>query len=205
MIKFLFMLHDRGVVEIAGEHPVDPQANTLLDTVDVGVEPPPSAAGAEQVDAQEPEVPDPADDPDRAVELLSRKEYAAALDILNRCYRAKPDDNHLRQLLFQAESGYLETVREGELAPTRIPVPLPAARSATESGLQPTELYLLELLDGVADIQSINWVAPLREVDVLRALQRMLEKGLIELRDPDPSKEGQEAETPVKAVQWSPF
>ena len=205
VIKFLFMLHDRGVVEIAGEHPVDPQANTLLDTVDVGVEPPPSAAGAEQVDAQEPEVPDPADDPDRAVELLSRKEYAAALDILNRCYRAKPDDNHLRQLLFQAESGYLETVREGELAPTRIPVPLPAARSATESGLQPTELYLLELLDGVADIQSINWVAPLREVDVLRALQRMLEKGLIELRDPDPSKEGQEAETPVKAVQWSPF
>jgi len=33
----------------------------------------------------------------------------------------------------------------------------------------------------------------------------MLERGLIELRDPDPATEGQKAGSPVKAVQWSPF
>lgn len=203
VIKFLFMLHGRGIVEIASERPADPQAQTLLDGGEVEVEAAEEAEASTQQDVKQQEPPQEEGNVDKAVELISRKEYAAALDILNRCYRAQPDDNHLRHLLFQAEAGYRETVLEGALSPTKIPVRLPSA--AADAGLQPAELFLLDMLDGETDIQSISWVAPLREVDVLRALQRMLDKGLIELRDPDPAAEGRDAEAPVKAVQWSPF
>lgn len=210
VIKFLFMLHSRGIVEITGERPVDQQAPTLLDTVEVAVEKPEPAATSDQPaatpdqpEAEQEQPPDAAGDADEAVELISRKEYAAALEILDRLYRAQPDDNHLRHLLFQAESGYRETVLAGELSPTKIPVRLPIVTADLK--LQPAELFLLDMLDGETDIQSISWVAPLREVDILRALQSMLKKGLIELRDPDPSREGQETESPVKAVKWSPF
>jgi hypothetical protein len=203
VIKFLFMLHGRGIIEISGEQPVDPQAPTLLDTIEVSVEASEPAATPDQPEAEQEQPPDAAGDVDEAVELISRKEYAAALDILDRLYRAEPDDNHLRHMLFQAESGYREAVLGGALSPTKIPVRLPIVTADLK--LQPAELFLLDMLDGETDIQSISWVAPLREVDVLRALQSMLKKGLIELRDPDPSREGQETESPVKAVKWSPF
>jgi hypothetical protein len=203
VIKFLFMLHDRGIVEIAGERPRGPHAQTLLDTVQPEVEASEETEADQQPELEQPEPPQEEDTADRAVELISRKEYAAALDILNRMYRAQPEDNHLRHLLFQAEAGYRETILEGMLSPTKVPVRLPSA--AGDAGLQPAELFLLDMIDGETDIQSISWVAPLREVDVLRALQSMLGKGLIELRDPDPSRTGAEAEGPVKAVKWSPF
>jgi hypothetical protein len=206
VIKFLFMLHGRGIVEIAGERPVDPQTATLLDTVEPTADELelPDEAGSPEEEADE-KTEDPATQIERAWDLISRKEFAAALDILNRCYRARPDDNHLRHLLFQAESGYQESVRDGALQPSKIPVRLAAAEKAAEAGLQPAELFLLETLDGQTDIQSLTWIAPLREVDILRALERMLEKELIELRDPDPSRDGEDSENPVKAVQWSPF
>ena len=40
----------------------------------------------------------------------------------------------------------------------------------------------MSLLDGKSDVRSILWVAPLREVDVLRTLRLMLDKQLIEFR-----------------------
>ena len=60
------------------------------------------------------------------------------------------------------------------------------------------------MLDGKSDIKSIVWVAPLREVDVLKALQRLVDQGVVELRDPSGTSpadgEGQE----LPNVQWSP-
>ena len=65
--------------------------------------------------------------------------------------------------------------------------------------------FLLTLIDGKSDIKSVVWLAPLREIDVLQALQRMLDADLIELRDPN------DASAPAKTdgkeprnVQWSP-
>ena len=48
----------------------------------------------------------------------------------------------------------------------------------------PEESFLLSLVDGSTDIQSILWLAPMREVDVLIFLRRMAKKNMIELAEP---------------------
>jgi hypothetical protein len=204
VIKFLFSLYSQGVIEIAGERPVDPQAATLLDvpeaqTASPAEEPPgekPGEAAQQQVDLSQ--------EIENVQRLMSEGRYDAALDILNDCYRTRPDDNYLRHLALQAESGYLQSTRQGALSPAKIPVLLVTEIDPADSKLQPTELFLLSMLDGETDIKSLIWIAPLREVDLLRALQHMLDEGVIELRDPDASQQEQTEGAPVKAVQWSP-
>lgn len=202
VIKFLFTLHNRGIIEIAEELPVDPNSSTLLD---VRADGPSVGGGQTQDQTEEPasEQPSMTAEVEKAHQLIFEGEYAAALDLLNECYLANPDDNYLRHLVLQAESGYLQTVRTGELSPTRIPVLVAPEIDPAEAGLRPTDLFLLSMLDGVSDIKSLCWVAPLREVDILQSLQRMKDKGLIEMREPGEPQESMSEEVPVMAVQWS--
>ena len=51
-----------------------------------------------------------------------------------------------------------------------------------QEGLGPQECFLMSLLDGESDVRSILWVAPLREVDLLRTLRQLLDRGVIEMR-----------------------
>jgi hypothetical protein len=205
VIKLLFMLHHRGVVEIGGERPVDPESATLLDASQADTT---DFLGGEQdgdgEDRPGPEE-DQADEIEKAHRMMSEGDYAAALDILDACYRARPDDNYLRHLMLQAESGYLQSSRTGELAPARIPVVVQTEVNPVESNLQPNELFLLSMLDGQTDIKSLSWVAPLREVDLLRALQRMLDEGLIQMCDQVSAADEDAEDAPIPAVQWSPF
>jgi hypothetical protein len=51
--------------------------------------------------------------------------------------------------------------------------------------LSPQEFFLLSRIDGTWDVRSIIQVAPIRDIEALRTLKKMREKGVIELRDPD--------------------
>jgi hypothetical protein len=122
-----------------------------------------------------------------ASRLLSRGEYEAALELLNASYRAHPDDNYLRRMIAKAETAYVEHVQRHGLTDDKVPVPA-SEDAAVLRGLGPQECYLMSLLDGSSDIRSILWVAPLREVDVLRTLRQMLDHGVIELREAEPGQ-----------------
>ena len=50
--------------------------------------------------------------------------------------------------------------------------------------LSPQEMFLASRVNGCWDIQSILTISPLREVDALRALKKLREKGIIELLEP---------------------
>lgn len=201
VIKFLFMLHGRSVIEVCGERPIDSESPTLLDV--------PATGEAKQVasDPEEPKEPgerekkEPGKEIERVVQLLADGDHAAALAILDGYYREHPGDSYARQLMFQAESGFLENVRKEKLLPTKVPVLLHGSDPA-DSSLQPNELFLLDMLDGNMTIQSIVWVAPLREVDVYRGLLRLLDTGVIALAD---AEGAEDTDAPVAAVQWSPF
>ena len=41
---------------------------------------------------------------------------------------------------------------------------------------------MLAHVDGRCDVQALLWVAPMRDVDALKTLYRMLRKGWLELR-----------------------
>jgi hypothetical protein len=207
VLKFLYTLLRKGIVSIIEVRQPDRNSRTLLDPIETPkatttIEPP----GSEDRDMPTESTQPKSDrrDVETALQAMARGEYARALDILNACYIVQPDDNQLRRLLLEAEAGYLEKVRRDMLVYSKVPVRVAPAERA-EQVLKPTELFLMSMLDGRADIKSIVWLAPLREVDVIRALHRMLDGEVIELREApaEPASGKPSSSTDVQPLQWS--
>jgi hypothetical protein len=116
--------------------------------------------------------------------LLNRGEFDSALEILDRAYKAQPGDEALRRLLAEAEASFIEKAYRHFLPPNKIVMLVRPMELLTAERLSPSEFFLLSRIDGTWDVKSIIQITPIREVDVLRTLKRMREKGLIELKDP---------------------
>jgi hypothetical protein len=202
--KFLYELHRAGVAEIAGVKQVDPEPLRAPIEAPAAEERSPVAPGPVAVPlptpprrraAVGPTTP-PATataaapsvvaegDLEFARRLLNRGEFDSALEILDRAYKAQPGDEALRRLLSEAEASFVEKSYKHYLPPSKIVALQRAAETLTAEELSPTEFFLLSRIDGTWDVKSIIQITPLREVDVLRTLKRMREKGLIELKDP---------------------
>ena len=55
-----------------------------------------------------------------------------------------------------------------------------------QEDLSPAEFFLISTIEnGSLDVKSITWVSPMREVEVLRMVKRLLDRDVIELRLPD--------------------
>jgi hypothetical protein len=119
-----------------------------------------------------------------ALGLMRRREYAAALELLNASYRANPGDGYLRRLITRGEQACTERLRKRDFSYDRTPVAVADALADPRADIRSEESFLLSLIDGETDIKSILWLSPLREVDVLLALERMLDRGLIRIETP---------------------
>jgi hypothetical protein len=206
--KFLYELHRVGVAEIARVKEVettvvDPALLIPIEDEPVAAEPaakpvlapaqsrptPTRAAPAARASAPapRPQAPPPASveegDLEFARRLLNRGEFDSALEILDRAYKAQPGDESLRRLLAEAEASFVEKAYRHYLPPAKIVTLSASVESLTAEKLSPTEFFLLSRIDGTWDVKSIIQITPLREVDVLRTLKRMREKGLIDLKD----------------------
>ena len=85
----------------------------------------------------------------------------------------------------QANSATLERY-EGDS--TKVPIAVQSSDEARRLGVPPEELFLLHVLEGRADIRMIRRLASLQEAEVLETLERMVGKGLIQLREPEPER-----------------
>jgi hypothetical protein len=199
--KFLYELYRAGVAEVAGVKPVErevpetpampePSVEWLSDFPDTLDQPARTAPAAKAQKAAPPAAPSAeqpvVDDSDLefARRLLNRGDYDAALEILDRAYKAQPGDEALRRILAEAEAAFVEKAYRHYLPPNKIVTLSKGVEALTAERLSPTEFFLLSRIDGSWDVKSIIQITPLREVDVLRTLKRMREKGLIELKDP---------------------
>jgi len=132
---------------------------------------------------------------DRANWLAARGEYGEALDTLNACLDAHPSDSYLRQRVAKAERAYLRHSRDLGLTAEAIPVRLETVE-AEQHELGSNESFILGMVNGKTDVKTMQWIAPLRESQVLIALQRMREKGIIAVRELPASRPEEEvAET----------
>ncbi len=183
VIKFLHQLHKKGMVEIAKirsvavEEPAVAQAEQQLQVAA-------GAGGAAELVASEAQAsPDVAPEIQVAVRLMDRGEFEASLELLNAAYRACPSDLTVRQLIIRAEHE-IEQAHQTDMGPNKIPVLQCPVEDLAQHGLSPEASFLPSLIDGRNDIKSILWVAPMRTVDVLRALKQMVDKDLVALCDP---------------------
>jgi hypothetical protein len=114
-------------------------------------------------------------------------DHEAALEVLDRLYRKHPNDESLRRLTAEAEAAFVEQAYRHYLPPNRLLSLARSVQSLEAEHLSPAEFFLLSRIDGTWDVRSIIQISPLREVEVLRTLTRMRERGVIELKEPGSS------------------
>ena len=117
--------------------------------------------------------------------LMTNGDYEEALDILDKAYSMRPDDESLRRMTLEAEATFLEKAYRHYVPGNKHPYLVKPLEELETEKLSPTEFFLLSRIDGTWDVKSIIQVAPLREVAAVRTLKRMREEGMIELRDPE--------------------
>jgi hypothetical protein len=79
---------------------------------------------------------------------------------------------------------FLEKAWKHYVPAAKIPALTRPMDSLTGEALSPLEFFLLSRVDGSWDVKSIIQITPIREVDALRTLKKLRDRGLIELRDP---------------------
>lgn len=197
--KLLFELHRTGLVEIKEireihEPVAAPERVAAAAVVDEG---PIEMARATIVVTSSPietttlSAPSPAPTSleaqlERSNELMRKGDPAAALEILNSAYAEHAGDEMLGKLVAEAEVAFRDKAYRHYLPASQV-VHLTATpeQLAAEANLSPEEFFLISRIDGSWDVKSIIQISPIREVDALRTLKRMRERGFIELREPD--------------------
>ncbi len=187
--KFLFELRRKGFIDIAPKKPsaeklapaptapterVTAPAPGTVSTAAVAVAAPPAVATpVGELGAQLAEV--------RSV--IESGQLEEALDTLDALYREHPGDDGLTRLRAEAEATFVERTYRHAVPPDKVPVLKQAIETLSADLLSPHDFFLLSRIDGTWDVKSIIQVAPVREVEALRTLKRMRERGVIELTD----------------------
>ena len=113
--------------------------------------------------------------------LLDRGDAEEALEQLDGLRgggQAGPEMNALTQV---AESMFVERAYRHYLPPSKVPILRRALPTLVGENLSPAEVFLVSRVNGSWDLRSIMSISPLREVDALRALKRLRERGVIDL------------------------
>lgn len=116
---------------------------------------------------------------EEAVKALDEKRYQEAANLYRFLARHSPDDEEIRRGLELAEEALSQSFFK-EIMPTttvlELAIPL---EQLSRQDLTPQEGYLASRVNGSWDIASILKVSPLSERDALRAIRKLLERGIL--------------------------
>lgn len=118
----------------------------------------------------------------RAREALTGRRHLEAEELAARAVELSPGAGGAEDLLQVTRQALLAELRGQLLRPPRIPVPLLPPQEIARLGLGSAEKYLLARCDGARDVSQLVQIAPLSELEVLRAVRRFVDAKIVELR-----------------------
>ena len=123
-------------------------------------------------------------------QLLAAQHYEQAMDRLACAVQARSHDLGLRTKLEEVEAIYIERAYRYFLPPNQVLVLKTPLETLTGESLTPQEMFLLSRINGAWTVKDIVTVSPLREVEALRVLKLLRERGLVGLLVPDAPRPG---------------
>ncbi len=118
---------------------------------------------------------------DQARGLLADGNADEAELAASRAVELAPDLPAARKLLADAERMLSERLRADLLETRRVPHLRVAGGEIGKLRLPSSDRYLLSRCDGRRSVRDLARLAPLRELDVLKAIRRFADSGLVEL------------------------
>jgi len=119
---------------------------------------------------------------DRARGLLAEGRAGDAEIVAAKAVEIAPSSGSARSLLGEAERLLGERLRAELLEPPRVPRLRIAKAEIGRLSLASRDRYLLSRCDGKRSVRQLALLAPLRELDVLKAVRRLADAELLELR-----------------------
>jgi hypothetical protein len=141
----------------------------------------PQSAGGTSADVPSAETLASADLVDRARGLLADGRVADAEVTAAKAAEIAPSSDAARAILAEAERVLLSRLRPELLAPPRTPRARVSTADMGRLHLPAADRYLLSRCDGRRDVHVLAQLAPLREIDVLKALRRLVDLELVDL------------------------
>jgi hypothetical protein len=114
-----------------------------------------------------------------ARERLERGDPEAALTLLAEVRSTREPET--AALLEQAETDFLRKVYREEFPEDAVPALARPLEDLTGEALRPEEFFLLSRLDGQWNVRDVVEIAPMREVETVRVLRRLIRRGLIRI------------------------
>ena len=116
-----------------------------------------------------------------AKDLIKSGDAEGALLVLEKARASAGKTPEINALIQVAEEHFIERAYRHYLPPKKIPVLKQPLESLVNQDLSPEEVFLVSRVNGSWDLKSIISISPLREVDALRALKKLRERGIIDL------------------------
>lgn len=111
-------------------------------------------------------------------QLVGQGQYEAAELLFNSLLATDPSDRRVRGFLRVVEREHTEVLYR-KLRPTSVPALL--VQQSSLAALRPDERIVATLLNGKWDVSTLVLASPLRELQTLRAIDRMVSMGFVEL------------------------
>jgi hypothetical protein len=119
----------------------------------------------------------------QARELVRSGAFEEALEVLERAAGAGETSAEVHEMIKVAELNLIDRLYRGPLPPRGIPSLERPLEALVNEVLTPEEVFLVSRINGSWDLKSIVSISPLREVDALRVLKRLKERGIISLKE----------------------
>lgn len=86
-----------------------------------------------------------------------------------------------KELMSRAEAGLVQSIYEETIAPESVPQLAKPLEALAKEKLSSEESFMVTRINGRWDVKSILTITPLREVDALRILKRLLDRAIIRI------------------------
>jgi hypothetical protein len=118
-----------------------------------------------------------------AKDLIRSGALEDALALLEQLSGTSERGSEVGELMKVAEVNLIDRLYRGSLPPKQIPYLKRPLEQLTDESLTPEEVFLVSRVNGSWDLKSIVSISPLREVDALRVLKRLKERGILAFKE----------------------
>ncbi len=128
------------------------------------------------------EVEGPANLFDKGLELIQSRKYQEAIAVFQEVIRLDPQNVLASEQIEQAEQAICQDYYRGAIPANRIPHFVVPESVLTRHNLTHQEGFVASRINGTWDVKSIVMLSPLRELEILQVLEKLMKMGLIALK-----------------------
>jgi hypothetical protein len=129
-----------------------------------------------------PEVETPAKLFHKGLECMQRHNFHEAISIFQEVLKADPQNVLASEQIEQAEKAICQEFYRGSIPAGKVPYFLVPESSLTRHNLTHEEGFVASRINGTWDVKSIVMLSPLRELEILRVLEKLMKLGLVALK-----------------------